>query len=62
MWIERFSKVAKDDLLLSKNDLIATNAKLTGNVYIRGYAIRQWLSIKTDDGNRLWLSESLVYL
>ncbi|RJE16862.1 hypothetical protein PHISCL_10801 [Aspergillus sclerotialis] len=39
VWVERFSKVAKDDLFLAKNNIIAANAKLAGNEYICGYAI-----------------------
>lgn len=62
MWIERFSEIAEDDPFLAKVNVLAADTKPTGNEYLRGYTIRQWLSIETDNGLCFWLSEFFVQL
>jgi hypothetical protein len=43
-------KVAKEDLLITKNNLVAGDAEPTGNEDAGGYAIQQRLAIETNDG------------
>lgn len=52
LWVEKFSEVAKGDLLLSKNNIIIANAKPAGNEYTHGYSTRQLLAIETNNDLR----------